>query len=70
MGHRKNIRPNKRTMLPFFEDPSISDEEFSSIIRSLHNKSMKPELRKKERDKDLIAYPVPECMCRHGTGVF
>ncbi|XWS47830.1 hypothetical protein CRYUN_Cryun13aG0018700 [Craigia yunnanensis] len=70
MGHRKNIRPNKRTMLPFFEDPSISDEEFSSIIRSLHDNSMKPELRKKERDKDLIAYPVPECMCRHGTGVF
>ncbi|XVF08736.1 hypothetical protein REPUB_Repub07fG0028800 [Reevesia pubescens] len=70
MGHRKTIRPNKRTMIPFFEDPSISDEDFSSIIRSLHNKSMKPELRKKERDKDVIAYPVPECMCRHGTSVF
>ncbi|XWS60294.1 hypothetical protein CRYUN_Cryun07bG0024000 [Craigia yunnanensis] len=70
MGHRKCIRPNKRTMLPFFDDPSISDEEFSSIIRSLHNKSMKPELRKKERETDLIAYPMPECMCRHGTGVF
>ncbi|XVF11559.1 hypothetical protein REPUB_Repub08aG0038100 [Reevesia pubescens] len=70
MGHRKTIRPNKRTMIPFFEDPFISDEDFSSIIRSHHNKSMKPELRKKEREKDVIAYPVPECMCRHGTGVF
>ncbi|XVE56618.1 hypothetical protein DITRI_Ditri04bG0025400 [Diplodiscus trichospermus] len=30
MGHRKCIRPNKRTlMLPLFEDPSISDEEFN-----------------------------------------
>ncbi|PPD76687.1 hypothetical protein GOBAR_DD26391 [Gossypium barbadense] len=70
MGHRKSIRPNKRTMLPFFEDSSISDEEFSSIIRSLHNKSMKPEPRKKQRDNDVIAYPVPECMCRHGSGSF
>ncbi|GMI76711.1 hypothetical protein HRI_001340400 [Hibiscus trionum] len=70
MGHRKSIRPNKRTMLPFFEDSSISDEEFSRIIRSLHNKAMKPEPRKKERDKDVIAYPVPECMCRHGSGIF
>ncbi|KAG8488009.1 hypothetical protein CXB51_018518 [Gossypium anomalum] len=70
MGHRKSIRPNKRTMLPFFEDSSISDEEFSSIIRSLHNKSMKPEPRKKQRDNDVIAYPVPECMCRHGSGIF
>ncbi|XVF49661.1 hypothetical protein PTKIN_Ptkin04bG0030800 [Pterospermum kingtungense] len=70
MGHRKCIRPNKRTMLPFFDDDSISDEEFSSIVRSLHNKSMKPELRKKSRDADVIAYPVPECMCQHSTGVF
>ncbi|KAK8583892.1 hypothetical protein V6N13_109280 [Hibiscus sabdariffa] len=70
MGHRKSIRPNKRTMLPFFEDSSISDEEFSRIIRSLHNKAMKPEPRKKERDKDVIAYPVPECMCRHSSAIF
>ncbi|XVF54653.1 hypothetical protein PTKIN_Ptkin05aG0198600 [Pterospermum kingtungense] len=70
MGHRKTIRPNKRTMIPFFEDPSISEEEFSYIIRSVHNKSMKPELRDKESNKDVIAYPVPECMCRHGTGVY
>ncbi|KAL4324683.1 hypothetical protein GQ457_11G028640 [Hibiscus cannabinus] len=70
MGHRKSIRPNKRTMLPLFEDSSISDEELSRIIRSLHNKAMKPEPRKKERDKDVIAYPVPECMCRHSSAVF
>ncbi|XP_022729664.1 uncharacterized protein At1g04910-like [Durio zibethinus] len=70
MGHRKCIRPNKRTMLPFFEDPSISDEEFSIIIRSLHDISMKPEPEKKEKDEDVLAYPVPECMCRHGTAVF
>ncbi|KAK8484331.1 hypothetical protein V6N12_058165 [Hibiscus sabdariffa] len=30
--------------------------------RWLHNKSMKAEPRRKDRDKDVIAYPVPECI--------
>ncbi|XP_039059311.1 O-fucosyltransferase 37-like [Hibiscus syriacus] len=64
VGNRKSIWPNKRALLPLFEDPSIPDEELSRIIRSLHSKSMKPEPRKKERDNDVIAFPVPECMCR------
>ncbi|KAG2284449.1 hypothetical protein Bca52824_055669 [Brassica carinata] len=25
-----------------------------------------PESRRGRRDRDLVAYPVPECMCRHG----
>ncbi|KAE8672295.1 putative beta-glucosidase [Hibiscus syriacus] len=70
MGHRKSIWPNKRTMLPLFDDSSIADEELSRITRSVHSKSMKPEPRKKERDRDVIAYPVPECMCRHGSAIF
>lgn len=77
MGHRKTIKPNHKMMIPFFDNPSISDEEFSVIIRSFHNKSMKPDLRKNQRDKDVIGYPAPECMCKHkrkrkhkhGTGV-
>ncbi|OMO71760.1 GDP-fucose protein O-fucosyltransferase [Corchorus olitorius] len=70
MGHRKSIRPNKRAMLPVFDDRTISDKELSSIIRTMHNKSLNPEPRRKEMDKDVISYPVPECMCRHGDGVF
>ncbi|KAE8672294.1 hypothetical protein F3Y22_tig00111847pilonHSYRG00139 [Hibiscus syriacus] len=70
MGHRKNIWPNKRIMFPLFEDSSIADEELSRITRSMHSKSIKLELRKKERDKDVIASPVPECMCRHGSTIF
>ncbi|KAJ7945733.1 O-fucosyltransferase family protein [Quillaja saponaria] len=71
VGHRKYIRPNKRTMLPFFEDTSISDEEFGSIVRKLHSKSQgQPEPRTNRRDRDVVAYPVPECMCKHRTGIF
>ncbi|KAF9595378.1 hypothetical protein IFM89_000296 [Coptis chinensis] len=64
IGHRKYIKPNKRAMLPFFEDPSISESEFEKVMRRLHKDSLAPpELRDNKRGRDVIAYPVPECMC-------
>lgn len=66
VGHRKFIRPNKRVMLPFFDDSSISDAELGSIMRKLHEKSQgHPEPRINKRDRDVTAYPVPQCMCKH-----
>ncbi|KAK7840410.1 o-fucosyltransferase 37, partial [Quercus suber] len=71
IGHRKYIKPNKRGVLSFFDDTSISDAEFGSIMRKLHRKSqMRPEMRANRRDRDVIAHPIPECMCRHSTGIF
>ncbi|KAK9278272.1 hypothetical protein L1049_027837 [Liquidambar formosana] len=71
VGHRKYLKPNKRVMIPFFEEASISDAEFGSIMRKLHTKSQgQPEMRTTKRDRDVIAYPVPECMCKHSTGIF
>ncbi|KAG6633279.1 hypothetical protein I3843_12G036400 [Carya illinoinensis] len=71
VGHRKYIKPNKRSILPLLEDTSISDAEFSSTMRKLHVKSQgQPEMRTNRRDRDVIAYPVPECMCKHSTGIF
>lgn len=65
MGHRKYIRPNKRAMLPLLEDGSVTEEEFNSIMQKLHKYSMgQPESRKKKMDRDVLAYPVPECMCK------
>ncbi|KAG6747172.1 hypothetical protein POTOM_049553 [Populus tomentosa] len=67
-GHKKHIRPNKRAMLPVFEN---STSEFGSIIRTLHKKSQgQPEPRTNKRDRDVIAYPLPECMCKHRTPIF
>ena len=58
-------------MLSFFDDTSISDAEFGSIMRKLHRKSqVKPEMRANRRERDVIAYPIPGCMCRHSTGIF
>ncbi|XP_010248906.1 PREDICTED: uncharacterized protein At1g04910 [Nelumbo nucifera] len=63
-GHRKYIKPNKRAMLPYFEDDSISDAEFGSIMKKLHRTLVgQPEPRTNKRDRDVIAYPIPDCMC-------
>ncbi|KAH0892602.1 hypothetical protein HID58_055031, partial [Brassica napus] len=67
VGHMKFIMPNKRAMLPLMENPSVSESELSRVARKLHGKSQgHPESRRGRRDRDVLAYPVPECMCRHG----
>ncbi|KAG6400491.1 hypothetical protein SASPL_137328 [Salvia splendens] len=65
VGHRKYIRPNKRAMIPLLEDGSVSEEEMCRIVRKVHKYSMgQPELRSRKVDRDVLAYPVPECMCK------
>ncbi|EYU23112.1 hypothetical protein ABFS82_09G065600 [Erythranthe guttata] len=65
VGHRKYIKPNKRMMLPLMEDGSITEGEFGKIMQKLHKYSKgQPLLRNKKLDRDVLAYPVPECMCK------
>ncbi|KAK4408539.1 O-fucosyltransferase 37 [Sesamum angolense] len=66
VGHRKYIKPNKRMIVPLLEDTSVSDEKFRRTMQKLHKYSKgQPESRKKKLDRDVLAYPVPECMCKH-----
>ena len=55
-------------MVGFFEDTSISEAEFGSIMKKMHRRHQgQPENRTNKRSSsDVTAYPVPECMCRHG----
>lgn len=65
VGHRKYIKPNKRMMVPLMEDDELSESELSSSIVKLHKYSMgQPLLRNNKFDRDVLAYPVPECMCK------
>ncbi|XP_031092408.1 O-fucosyltransferase 37 [Ipomoea triloba] len=65
LGHRKYIKPNKRMMFPYLDYAFISDTEFSSMMRKLHKKCQgQPQPRTNKRDRDVLAYPVPECMCK------
>ncbi|XXG64082.1 hypothetical protein AAC387_Pa05g2131 [Persea americana] len=63
-GHKKHITPNKREMLPYFLNFSLPESEFNRIIKDLHQGSLgQPEIRTSKAGRDVIAYPVPECMC-------
>lgn len=63
-GHRKFITPNKRQMVPYLLNATLSEEEFSRIVKSLHNASLgQPMPRTDKARKDVTAYPIPECMC-------
>ncbi|KAL8140109.1 hypothetical protein V2J09_006130 [Rumex salicifolius] len=64
-GHRKFIKPNKRMMLPFLQDKSLTEAQVKAIMKKLHEKSVgQVEPRLGKRYRDVLAYPVPECMCK------
>ncbi|XP_058768978.1 O-fucosyltransferase 20-like [Vicia villosa] len=65
-GHKKFITPNKRQMLPYFLNSSLSEEEFNRIIKELHRDSLgQPMQRTNKGGREVTKYPVPECMCNH-----
>ncbi|CAN8260081.1 unnamed protein product [Cochlearia groenlandica] len=67
-GHKKFITPNKRHMLPFFLNTSMSETEFKKMIKKLHKQSLgQPELRVSKAGKDVTKFPVPQCMCNQTT---
>ncbi|ESQ49235.1 hypothetical protein EUTSA_v10022290mg [Eutrema salsugineum] len=65
-GHKKLITPNKRHMLPYFLNTSMTETEFKKMIKKLHRQSLgQPELRISKAGRDVTKYPVPECMCNN-----
>lgn len=63
-GHKKYITPNKREMLPYFMNSSLSEPELNKIIRELHHDSLgQPDLRVNKIGRDVTKYPIPACMC-------
>ncbi|KAF8091534.1 hypothetical protein N665_0444s0047 [Sinapis alba] len=67
-GHKKLITPNKRQMLPYFLNTSMTETEFEKMIKKLHKQSLgQPELRISKAGRDVTKYPVYECMCNNQT---
>jgi len=65
MGHRKHIVPNKRQMIQHFLNSTMPTAEFDETIRALHSDRIgQPIHRTNKSDRDVLAYPVPECMCQ------
>lgn len=51
------------------EDRSLSDAELRREMKQEHRMAMgQPEERMQKDGRDVIAFPVPECMCQqHGA---
>ncbi|CAF1710795.1 BnaUnng01980D [Brassica napus] len=63
-GHKKLITPNKRQMLPYFLNKTMTETESEKMMKKLHKQSLgQPEIRVSKAGRDLTKYPVPECMC-------
>ncbi|KAJ0972363.1 hypothetical protein J5N97_020322 [Dioscorea zingiberensis] len=61
-GHRKYVRPNKRGMAAMAE---TTGENMGQVVRRMHRGLMgEPELRTRKKGRDVIAFPMPDCMCR------
>lgn len=65
-GHRKFITPNKRQMISYFMNSTISETEFNRVIKELHEGSLGgPDVKLMDGKmlRDVTAFPAPECMC-------
>ncbi|XP_068656742.1 O-fucosyltransferase 24-like isoform X2 [Aristolochia californica] len=63
-GHRKHITPNKRQLVQLLMNKSLSEVEMEKEIKMIHVGSLgSPLLRTDKPGRDVIAFPVPECMC-------
>lgn len=65
LGHRKFILPNKRKLMGPLLDPSTSEDQLKKVVSEAHKEMFGlPQFRTARAGRDVIGYPVPECMCR------
>ncbi|WZZ46626.1 hypothetical protein YC2023_042885 [Brassica napus] len=65
-GHKKLITPNKRQMLPYFLNKTMTETESEKMMKKLHKQSLgQPEIRVSKAGRDLTKYPVPESSARN-----
>ncbi|KAL0770642.1 hypothetical protein Bca101_035793 [Brassica carinata] len=63
-GHKKLITPNKRQMLPYFLNKTMTETESEKMMKKFHSQSLgQREIRVSKAGRDVTKYPVPECMC-------
>ncbi|EHA8589007.1 putative O-fucosyltransferase 37 [Cocos nucifera] len=68
LGHKKSITPNKRAVFQLLKQAAAAEKsegEVRSMMKRVHAQRMgQPEERGRKKGRDVIAFPVPECMCR------
>ncbi|KAF3596939.1 hypothetical protein DY000_02020950, partial [Brassica cretica] len=60
-GHKKLITPNKRKMLPYFLNKTMTETESEKMMKKFHSQSLgQREIRVSRAGSDVTKYPVPE----------
>lgn len=67
-GHSKTINPDKRKLVPLFQDMNISWVTFKDQLEIMLSENdrkgiMVPRVRKINRKTSIYTYPLPECRC-------
>ncbi|KAL5715364.1 hypothetical protein ACHQM5_017193 [Ranunculus cassubicifolius] len=64
LGHKKYITPNKKQLVNLFMNEEQDERQLDQMIKERHANSLgSPVIRTKGSGRDVIAFPVPECMC-------
>ncbi|KAF5195286.1 O-fucosyltransferase family protein [Thalictrum thalictroides] len=66
LGHKKHITPNKKHLVHLFMNKIKPQDQrkLDQMIKNMHARSLgSPVARTKKSGRDVIAFPVPECMC-------
>ncbi len=65
LGHRKFVLPNKRKLMGPLLDPGTTDQQLKEVVWDAHKEMFGlPQFRTARAGRDVIGYPVPECMCK------
>ncbi|KAL0659003.1 hypothetical protein Bca4012_079588 [Brassica carinata] len=60
-GHKKLITPNKRQMLPYFLNKTMTETESEKMMKKFHSQSLgQREIRASNAGRDVTKYLVPE----------
>ncbi|KAM7486910.1 hypothetical protein LguiA_002919 [Lonicera macranthoides] len=63
-GHSKTIRPDKRKLAVYFDNPNIGWKTFKRHMMSMRAHSDSKGIEIKRPNDSIYSFPCPNCMCR------
>lgn len=63
-GHSQTIRPDKRKLAMFFDNPNIGWKGFKKHMLNMRARSDSKGIELKRPNDSIYSFPCPDCMCR------
>nr|CAD1842015.1 unnamed protein product [Ananas comosus var. bracteatus] len=65
-GHSKTIKPDKRKLVLFLDNPSIRWDRFKRHMQDMLHQSDIKGVGLRKPDASVYTFPMPDCMCQQG----